>query len=119
MTTERQAVGAYGERVAAKHLEAEGLVILERNWRCSDGELDLVLRDGDDIVFCEVKTRRGGRFGTPAEAVVHRKVLKLRHLANRYMRESGVRAREMRFDVIEVLLPPRGAHRVEHIRSAF
>ena len=119
MTTERRAVGAYGERVAAQHLQEQGLVILARNWRCSDGEVDLVLRDGDDVVFCEVKTRRDGRFGSPAEAIVPSKVRKLRHLANRWLQEAGVRPREVRFDVVEVLPQRRGATRVEHIRSAF
>jgi putative endonuclease len=119
MTTHRQAVGAYGERVAARHLQDLGLVILDRNWRCSDGEVDLILRDGDDIVFCEVKTRRGGLFGTPAEAVDHRKVRKLRQLAGRWLAESTVRPRGIRFDVVEVYPQPRGATRVAHIRSAF
>jgi putative endonuclease len=119
MTTERRAVGAYGERVAARHLQDQGLVLLDRNWRCPDGEVDLVLRDGEDIVFCEVKTRRGGDYGTPAEAVGPRKIRKLRQLANRWLAESGVRPREVRFDVVEVLPQRRGATRVAHIRSAF
>ena len=119
MTTERRALGAYGERVAARHLQDEGLVILARNWRCPDGEVDLVLRDGDDIVFCEVKTRRGDLFGPPAEAVDGRKVRKLRQLANRWLAESGIHPREIRFDVVEVLPQRRGATRVAHIRSAF
>ena len=119
MTTQRQAVGAYGERVAARHLQDQGLVLLDRNWRCSDGEFDLVLRDGDDVVFCEVKTRRGDRFGPPAAAVDHRKVRKLRQLALRWLAEARVRPREIRFDVVEVFPQPRGATRVQHIRSAF
>jgi putative endonuclease len=119
MTTQRQAVGAYGERLAARHLQDQGLEILHRNWRCPDGELDLILRDGDDIVFCEVKTRRGARFGTPAEAVGARKVRKLRHLAFRWLAETGIHADGIRFDVVEVLPQRRGATRVEHIRSAF
>ena len=119
MTTQRRAVGAYGERVAARHLQDQGLVLLSRNWRCADGELDLVLRDGDEIVFCEVKTRRGNRFGAPAEAVDQRKVRRLRHLAVRWMSETGTRPYAVRFDVVEVLPQLRGASRVEHIRSAF
>jgi putative endonuclease len=119
MTTERRAIGAYGERVAAQHLREQGLVILDRNWRCPDGEVDLVLRDGDDLVFCEVKTRRGGRYGTPAEAISPRKVRKLRQLANRWLSEAGIRPREIRFDVVEVLPQRRGATRVAHIRAAF
>ena len=119
MTTERRAVGSYGERVAARHLQDLGLVILDRNWRCPEGEVDLILRDGDDVVFCEVKTRRGGLYGTPAEAVDHRKVRKLRQLAGRWLAQSGIRPREVRFDVVEVLPQQRGASRIAHIRSAF
>ncbi|HET6482587.1 MAG TPA: YraN family protein [Actinoplanes sp.] len=119
MTTQRRAVGAYGERVAAQHLQEQGLVILDRNWRCADGEVDLVLRDGDDIVFCEVKTRRGDRFGPPAAAVTYRKVRKLRQLALRWLAETAVRPREIRFDVVEVLAQPQGASQITHIRSAF
>jgi putative endonuclease len=119
MTTERRAVGAYGERVAARHLQDQGLVLLARNWRCPDGEVDLVLRDGDDIVFCEVKTRRGDQFGTPAEAIGLRKIRKLRQLANRWLAESGIQPGGIRFDVVEVRPQHRGATRVAHIRSAF
>jgi len=119
MTTERRALGAYGERVAAQHLQDLGLVILDRNWRCPDGEVDLVLRDGDDIVFCEVKTRRGTAFGTPAEAIGRRKVRKLHQLANRWLAQSGLHPRGLRFDVVEVLLLRRGGPRVAHTRAAF
>jgi len=119
MTTERQAVGAYGERVAAQHLQEQGLVVLHRNWRCPDGEIDLVLRDGDEVVFCEVKTRLGTGFGTPAEAVTRRKVGKLRALANRWLDETGVHPGALRFDVVEVLPQRRGAPEVVHIRAAF
>jgi putative endonuclease len=119
MTTERRALGAYGERVAAQHLQGLGLVVLDRNWRCPGGELDLVLRDGDDIVFCEVKTRRSGRFGTPAEAIGEHKVRKLRQLANRWLDQAGIRSAGLRFDVVEVLVPHRGGPRVAHIRAAF
>jgi putative endonuclease len=119
MTTQRQAIGAYGERLAARHLEEHGLEILARNWRCADGEVDLILRDGDDVVFCEVKTRRTATFGPPAAAVDPRKVRKLRHLALRWLAESGTHAPRIRFDVVEVLPQPRGASRVVHIRAAF
>lgn len=118
MTTERQAVGAYGERVAAHYLAARGLEILDRNWRCADGEVDLVLRDGDQVVFCEVKTRRGTAFGSPAESVVPRKVRRLRRLATLWMREREIHG-SIRFDVVEVLVQRRGATRVAHIPGAF
>ncbi|HET9519305.1 MAG TPA: YraN family protein [Actinoplanes sp.] len=119
MTKARQAVGGYGERVAERHLIAQGLVVIARNWRCPDGEIDLILRDGDDVVFCEVKTRRGDRFGTPAEAVIATKARRLRRLAARWLAETRVRPREVRFDVVGVRAQPRGAAVVEHLRGAF
>jgi putative endonuclease len=119
MTRVRRAVGAYGERLAERHLIDQGLVVLVRNWRCADGEVDLILRDGDDVVFCEVKTRRGGQFGTPAEAVGTAKVRRLRRLAARWLAETQVHPREVRFDVVAVLPQPRGATQVEHVRAAF
>jgi putative endonuclease len=119
MTRVRQAIGAYGERLAARHLEAAGLVIVVRNWRCSDGEVDLILWDGDVLVFCEVKTRRGALFGSPAEAVSPAKVRRLRRLAARWLAESSEHPREVRFDVVAVLPQRRGATVVEHTRAAF
>lgn len=119
MTRVRQAVGAYGERLASQYLEGEGLVVLARNWRCADGEVDLILRDGDDVVFCEVKTRRSTSFGTPAEAIGPEKVRRLRRLAARWLAESSLRPREIRFDVVAVLPQRRGPALVEHVRAAF
>jgi len=119
MTRVRRAVGAYGERLAARHLAGLGLVVLARNWRCPDGEIDLILRDGDDVVFCEVKTRRSDRFGTPAEAVGAAKVRRLRRLAARWLAETAAHPREVRFDVVSVLPQTRGPARIEHIRAAF
>jgi putative endonuclease len=119
MTTARQAIGAYGERLAVRHLVEAGLVPVARNWRCSEGEIDLILWDGEDLVFCEVKTRRGDAYGPPAEAVVGAKARRLRRLAARWLAASGVHPREVRFDVVSVLARPRGAARVEHVRAAF
>lgn len=119
MTNERRALGAYGERAAERHLREQGLVVLARNWRCAEGEVDLILRDGDDLVFCEVKTRRGNRFGTPAEAIGPAKVRRLRRLALRWLEQSALHPREIRFDVVAVLPRPRGAAEIEHVRAAF
>jgi putative endonuclease len=119
MTTVRQAVGAYGERIAERHLVAAGLVVIARNWRCADGEVDLILRDGEDVVFCEVKTRRSTRYGPPSAAVVAAKTRRLRRLALRWLETSGAHPREVRFDVVSVLAQPRGAAQVEHLRAAF
>ena len=115
----KDAVGAYGERVAARHLQQHGLVVLDRNWRCPDGELDIVAREGDALVFCEVKTRRSERHGTPAEAVVTAKMARLRRLAGRWIAEAGVHAGTVRFDVVSVRPQRSGPALVEHLRGAF
>ncbi len=121
----KDALGQYGEQVATRHLAAAGLQILARNWRCPDGELDIVARDGGVLVFCEVKTRTSTSYGDPAEAVVGRKAARLRRLALRWLAEQRA-ARgntsfwpEMRFDVVSVLRPPCGAAEVRHVRGAF
>jgi putative endonuclease len=116
---EKDAVGAYGEHVAVRHLEAAGMVVLDRNWRCRDGEIDVIARDGETLVFCEVKTRRGTAYGTPAAAVVPAKVRRLRRLALRWLSESGLHPRDLRFDVVAVLAPRQGGADVEHLRGVF
>jgi putative endonuclease len=119
MTRAKDAVGAYGERVAVRYLVDQGMVLLDRNWRCDRGELDAVLRDGDTVVFAEVKTRRSGRFGTPVEAVVPAKVQRLRRLAALWLAQSRIHPREVRFDVVSVLPRATGPATVEHLRGAF
>jgi putative endonuclease len=119
MTRAKDAVGAYGERVAVRYLIDQGMVLLDRNWRCRGGELDAVLRDGDIVVFAEVKTRRGARFGPPAAAVVPAKVHRLRQLATLWLAQSRIRPREVRFDVVCVLPRSSGPAAVEHLRGAF
>jgi putative endonuclease len=119
MTDVRQAVGAYGERLAVEHLVKAGMVVLDRNWRTATGEIDIVARDGDVLVLCEVKTRRGLGFGTPAEAVGRRKLARLRRLAAEWLAQTGVRPREVRFDVVEVFSPPGFAPRVERVEGVY
>jgi putative endonuclease len=119
MTQERLAVGAYGERLAVAHLLGQGMVVLDRNWRCPAGEIDIVARDGAALVFVEVKTRRSATHGSPAEAVVVSKIHRLRRLAAAWLANSGLRPGEVRFDVVSVLPQPKGAARVEHIKGAF
>jgi putative endonuclease len=119
MTQAKDAVGAYGERVALAHLLDEGMVLLDRNWRSRSGEIDIILRDGADLVFCEVKTRRGAAFGSPAEAVVATKVRRLRRLAAQWLAISGVRPARVRFDIVSVLPQRSGPAQVEHLRAAF
>ncbi len=113
----KDALGRFGEDVAARHLEHEGLVVLERNWRCDAGELDIVAREGDVLVVCEVKTRSSLAYGSPFEAVTERKLHRLERLGLRWMRERGVRPASMRVDVVSVLRPRSGRTVVEHVRG--
>jgi putative endonuclease len=105
--------------MAAAWYEAAGYEVLDRNWRCREGELDLVLGGRDVIVFCEVKTRRGAGFGVPAEAVTHTKQRRIRGLAARWLSEHRVHAPVVRFDVAAVRFDPGKAPRVDVITSAF
>lgn len=115
----KDAVGRYGEDVAVRHLTDAGLVVVERNWRCREGEIDVVAREGDALVFCEVKTRRSATFGVPAEAVTRAKADRLRRLALLWLRERGATAAELRFDVVGVVCRRSGAAVVDHVRGAF
>ncbi len=116
-TTHHQALGRYGERRAAELLVGQGMVLLDRNWRCDDGELDLVLRDGATLVVCEVKTRSNLDHGTPHEAVTDAKLERLRRLAVRWAEARAVRPPEMRVDLVAVLRPRKGPSVVEHVRG--
>lgn len=111
------ALGSHGEQVAARHLAEQGMVLLERNWRCDEGELDLVLRDGDVLVACEVKTRSSDAHGSPHEAVGPVKLERLQRLASRWCAEHGVRPAGIRVDLVAVLRPRRGPSVVDHVRG--
>ncbi|KAA1426272.1 YraN family protein [Nocardioides antri] len=113
----RQALGAYGEAVAARHLVGQGMVLLERNWRCDEGEIDLVLRDGSTLVVCEVKTRTSLQAGTPHEAITDAKLGRLQRLAERWATDRGVRPDDTRVDLVAVLRPRRGPAVVDHVRG--
>lgn len=119
MTTarQRQAMGGYGEACAARYLVAQGMVVLDRNWRCDQGEIDLVLRDGPVLVFCEVKTRASAAYGAPVEAVTATKMHRLRRLAARWMEHRGVRVEEVRLDLVGVRLDLAEDSRIDHVRG--
>ena len=114
MTQARRALGASGEDRVAAWYEANGYTIEARNWRCRQGELDLVARRGRTVVFCEVKTRSSDAFGAPVEAVTRAKQARLRVLAARWLDEAPFRARDIRFDVASIL-----AGRLEVLEGAF
>ncbi|MBV1940603.1 YraN family protein [Streptomyces sp. BV286] len=115
----RNALGQYGEDLAARRLTEAGMTVLQRNWRAGrTGEIDIVARDGDALVFCEVKTRRAGVFEHPMAAVTPVKAQRLRRLAERWLQEhGGAPPGGVRIDVVGVLLPGRGAPVVEHVRG--
>lgn len=117
MSDQRQALGAAGEAAVAAWYTAAGYEVLDRNWRCREGELDLVLTRDRVIVFCEVKTRRNDAFGAPVEAVTAQKQRRLRTLAVRWLGERGGGG-ELRFDVASVR-PARGRLEVEVLEDAF
>jgi len=119
MTRAKDAVGAYGERVAAQALIDAGMTVLDRNWRSPAGELDIVALDVATIVFCEVKTRRGDQFGAPVEAVGTTKVRRLRTLASLWLAAHPAVRGEVRFDVVSVRPQSSGRATVEHLRGAF
>ena len=114
------AVGAYGERLAARYLAESGMQILDRNWRCDQGEIDIVAMDDACLVIVEVKTRRSLAFGSPVEAVTAGKAARLRRLAGCWLTDHRSLVDfvdDIRIDVIGVLRPPRGPAQIEHLVS--
>jgi putative endonuclease len=107
-TTARARLGTSGERLAAELLERRGYVVIARNWRCPHGEIDVVAEDGEELVFVEVKTRRGSGLGSPEEAVTLAKRRKLIASAQTYLAEQGAEQRPYRFDVVAVELDAAG-----------
>lgn len=112
-----QALGRDGEQVAVEALERVGMRVLDRNWRCPDGELDVVALDAGCVVAVEVKTRRSLSCGHPFEAVTPRKLTRLRRLARRWLAEHDHGHVSLRIDVVSVLSPPAGPAVVEHLRG--
>ncbi|MEV6911237.1 YraN family protein [Amycolatopsis sp. NPDC051071] len=115
----RIVLGRWGEDLAVRHLESTGYVVLSRNWYCRDGELDLVATDQKRLVFCEVKTRTGLGFGTPAEAVTPDKADRIRRLANHWQRKFMLRWCPVRYDIIAIVALPGEEPHVRHIKAAF
>jgi len=115
----KDALGRRGEDLAVEYLQQRGFVVLSRNWRCRDGELDVVAVDQTRLVVCEVKTRSGTAFGEPAEAVTRSKAARIRRVTQAWLTEHQVRWCEIRFDVVAVLAPPGGPVTMQHYESAF
>lgn len=117
----RQQVGRRGEDLAVAELERQGLRVIARNWRCRIGEIDVIavetVRGVRTVVFCEVKCRTGLGFGDPLESITYAKRHKLRQLAAEWLAVSGVRPGGIRIDAIGVVLEPRTAPVLTHVRG--
>ncbi|GAA4401279.1 YraN family protein [Fodinibacter luteus] len=117
----RAAFGRYGEDLAVRYLRERGMEVLERNWRCEHGEVDILARDGGCLVICEVKTRRSSAFGEPVEAVTAAKAARLRRLAAAYLgsarARSAVRVDRVRVDVLGILCRPGEPAVVRHVEG--
>ncbi|KJC63936.1 YraN family protein [Agreia bicolorata] len=116
----KDALGRQGEDVAASYLADQGFTVLERNWRCEQGEIDLVGVDGRDTVFVEVKTRSSTAFGHPFEAITDAKLARLRRLSTAWCdAQEGRRPSVIRIDIVSVLIRDGGIPVVEHLRGVF
>ena len=113
----KDVLGRQGEQFAAEYLQRAGYRILDRNWRCAEGEIDIVAAERRTLMVCEVKTRSGTRYGTPLEAITRQKRNRLRRLAVRWVIAHGLLFDEVRVDVIGVLRDAAGELALEHIRG--
>ncbi len=116
--TRRHVLGIYGERLAADYLISIGYEVIERNWRCSFGEIDLIARDKDRWVFVEVKTRNAAGFGEPFEAITEEKLARLRKLVGEWCRLRQVAGVQVRIDAVSVLVN-QGHVKLEHLKQIF
>lgn len=117
-TDDRRGLGRHGEELAARLLVEKGYQIVARNWRCRAGEIDLVARNGDDLAFVEVRTRRGKAYGSPEESITLAKQARLAALAQEYV-QAEAWAGNWRIDVIAVEMDARGRLlRIDHYDNA-
>lgn len=114
-----ESIGHRGEAAAAAYLQRIGMTVVERNWRCKSGEIDIVALDGPVLVLVEVKTRTTVAKGTPEESITPAKQRKLLRLAQAYVTASGVEPQEIRFDVIAIQVIAEDRALLRHHRGAF
>ena len=112
-------LGRRGEDLAAAFLIEAGYLVVDRNWRCSQGEIDIVASDGAETVFVEVKTRSSVAFGHPFEAITARKLARLRRLAAAWCAENPGDHRNIRIDAISVIAPSGGPPQIDHLARVF
>lgn len=114
----KQVIGKYGEDLAASFLKDRGYSVIERNWRCSIGEIDLIARNKNFLVFVEVKTRNGSGFGHPFEAITAKKVLRMRRLSAKWVADHNLQELNLRLDAIAVLISG-GKVSIEHLKQVY
>ncbi len=119
MSLYRRRLGTAGEEMALSYLLEQGYRLLEKNYRCRFGEIDLIVEDGNTVVFIEVKTRSSYLFGLPQEAVGWSKRAKIRRLAQNFLLSRGLEEKPIRFDVIAVLCLKTGDFNIEHLKGVF
>jgi len=119
MASKRKDVGALGEKLAADYLKKHGYKIIQKNFRCREGEIDIITQKGECLVFVEVRTKRNAAFGTPEESVTLSKREKLISLADIYLQAYDKPPASWRIDVVAVELGPNNrVSRLEHIENA-
>lgn len=116
---QRKVTGQEGEELAARYLEEQGYKILERNYRCALGEIDIIACDNEDLVFIEVKTRTSRAFGYPQESITRSKQFRLKKIALKYLAEKRPLYRNYRFDVVSILMRNGKIDSIDVIRNAF
>ena len=119
MSDRRVALGRHGEALAANYLTRKGVQIIARNYRQKTGEIDIIARDGDYLVFIEVKTRKSSHFGHPFEAVTRKKQAQISRVALGYMGRNKLLDQPARFDVISIVMKDNGQAAIEHLTNCF
>ena len=119
MSKTRINLGAQGEDLATDYLKTKAFKILVRNYRQKTGEIDIIARDGECLVFIEVKTRTSLRFGQPYEAVTPKKQAQINRVALDYITRNKLHNQPMRFDVVSVLIQKNGKTDINHLPSCF
>lgn len=113
----KDVLGQTGERLAADFLEDQGIRVIDSNWRCSHGEIDLVALDGEELVIVEVKTRRSRRYGDPLEALTRAKLMRLRTLAVLWAREHQHVVGELRIDAVGIVMDRSAMPVIDHLKG--
>jgi len=119
LSKERISLGKHGEDLAVTYLKKNRYTIIQRNYRQKSGEIDIIARNGDTLIFVEVKTRKSLHFGHPFEAVTQKKQAQISRTALDYMTRNKLTEATVRFDVISIMMVPDGNPQIEHLTNCF